>query len=798
MNLCASAPGSLEAARSGRHLEPVRAAVALVLFALLVAVPLATAAPAGAQAQPSAQGADRVLLLSLPTLSWDEVQEHDLPNLEALFEQSAIADLSVRGIRTTTDAGDAYTTIGAGGRARGPAVDGGAAYEVDERVDPDGDLAGEVFQRRTGVEPPSAGLVSIAGPQVVDRNAGLPYDTVIGALAATLDDAGVSRAVIANADRTDADVVPDRTAVLGLADRAGAVPAGSVSEALVQQDVAAPGGLRLDQDAVVDAFEQVWEDSPAAVLVEASDLVRVDAAAPVTASSATRQQRADALEATDELVGRLLEQVDPERDAVLAVAPWHRASGRHLTVAALRAPDVEPGMLRTASTRRTGIVTLVDVGPTVLDLLGVERPSSMEGTPFERASEGGSYDERVDWLVAEDEASRFRDGLVTPLAATFVLVQLVLWVVAAVALRRSRWLLRQVAWTALSVLVFLSATYWAGLLPFERWGTPWYVLFVVGASVVVGFALPAVFRRQPVDALIAALTILVGTLVVDVVLLGATMQLSTPFGYSPTIGGRFAGLGNLAFGQLAAGAILLAGLVAHRIRAVRGADDRSAVLAAAAIVAGAVIVDGAPMWGSDVGGVLALLPGGALTVYLLQGRRVRVRGVVLAGVAGVVAVVLFGVLDLLRPEESRTHLGRLLESIGDDGLGAFTTVVTRKLDANFAVLGRSVWTLMLPIAAAFVIYLLWRAPRILDHIEHALPERDAILAGFAVTAVLGFALNDSGIAVPGIMLGVLNAALVHELAVEAGILGPGDPPPEASAGPHDPPSAPDHEAVPTG
>jgi hypothetical protein len=406
----------------------------------------------------------------------------------------------------------------------------------------------------------------------------------------------------------------------------------------------------------------------------------------------------------------------------------------------------------------------------------------MEGTPFERASDGGSYDERVDWLATEDEASRFRDGLVTPLAATFVLVQLVLWVVAAVALRRSRWLLRQVAWTALSTLVFLSATYWAGLLPFEQWGSGWYVLFVVGVSVAVGFALPAAFRRQPVDSLIAALTILVGTLVVDVVFLGATMQLSTPFGYSPTIGGRFAGLGNLAFGQLAAGTIVLAGLVAHRIRATRGADDRRAVLAAAAIVAGAVVVDGAPMWGSDVGGVLALLPGGALTVYLLQGRRVRVRTIVVAGIGAVVAVLAFGALDLLRPEEGRTHLGRLFQRIGEEGSGAFVTVVTRKLDANFSVLGRSVWTLMLPIAAAFVIYLLWRAPRILDHIEHALPERDAILAGFAVTAVLGFALNDSGIAVPGIMLGVLNAVLVHELAVEAGILGRGDPPPERPTG----------------
>jgi hypothetical protein len=765
-----------------------RASIAAGGLLVAVLVPLllgAATVPAGAGQAPDE--VDHVLVLSLPTVSWDEVQAHDLPNLERLFEGSAVANLSTRGIASKTDAGDGYTTIGAGGRARGPLLEAGAAYGVDEVVEGagegQGDVAGEVFARRTGEDPPADGLVSVVGPAILDRNAGLPYDTEIGALADALDGADVARAVVANADRTDTGQVDDRTAVLGLADHLGAVPAGVVGEQLVEVDPDAAGGLRLDEDAVVDATAEALAPDRSVVLVEASDLVRVDAVAGTTTSAQTAAQRLDALEATDRLVGRLLEQVDPERDAVLVVGPWHRAGKAHLTVAALQAPGIDPGLLRTASTRRDGVVTLVDVGPTVLDLLGVEAPSSMEGTPFERSGEGGSWEDRLDGLVTEDEASRFRDGLVTPLAATFVLVQLVLWVVAAIALRRSRWLLRQVAWTALSTLVFLSATYWAGSLPFERWGTGAYVGFVVGISVLVGFALPAVFRRQPVDSLIAALAIVVGTLVVDVVFFGATMQLSTPFGYSPTIGGRFAGLGNLAFGQLAAGSIVLAGLVAHRIRSTRGADDRRAVLAASAIIGVAVLVDGAPMWGSDVGGVLALLPGGALTVYLLQGRRVRLRTVVVAGVAAIGAVVAFGLLDLSRPEDSRTHLGRLFESIGEDGVSAFNTVVTRKLDANFSVLGRSVWTLMLPIAAAFVIYLLWKAPRLLDHIEHALPERDAILAGFAVTAVLGFALNDSGIAVPGVMLGVLNASLVHELAVEAGILGRGDAAPSPSAAP---------------
>ena len=78
------------------------------------------------------------------------------------------------------------------------------------------------------------------------------------------------------------------------------------------------------------------------VLVEGSDLARVDR----YRSNATPEQqtrlRGDALANTDELVGELLSRVDLERDAVLVVGPYHSSSGSHLTVAGLHAPGDAP------------------------------------------------------------------------------------------------------------------------------------------------------------------------------------------------------------------------------------------------------------------------------------------------------------------------------------------------------------------------------------------------------------------------------------------------------------------------
>ncbi|MEZ5238130.1 MAG: hypothetical protein R2716_04040 [Microthrixaceae bacterium] len=176
-----------------------------------------------------------------------------------------------------------------------------------------------------------------------------------------------------------------------------------------------------------------------------------------------------------------------------------------------------------------------------------------------------------------------------------------------------------------------------------------------------------------------------------------------------------------------------------------------------------VVLDGAPMLGADVGGALTLVPAAGVTAWMLLGWRIRMRTAVLGAVVTVLVVVGFGLVDLARPAAEQTHLGRLFSDIGANGAGAFETVVLRKLNANLSVLTSSIWTLMLPLVFAAVAIVIWWAPWRLRRIAERIPEERAAVAGLVVAMVLGFALNDSGISVPGMMLGVTNAALVNLL-----------------------------------
>jgi hypothetical protein len=414
----------------------------------------------------------------------------------------------------------------------------------------------------------------------------------------------------------------------------------------------------------------------------------------------------------------------------------------------------------------------VDIAPTVLDLVHVPRPDSMEGRPFTRTARGAATGaQRADDMARINQQAKFRDRMVAPVATLFVALQAVLLGAAVWAASRrggARWM-RWVSGGALALLLYLPATYVAGQLPFYRWGTLAYYGFVF--AVAIGLAALAAWsgRGHRLDPLIVALGILFAVLVVDM-LIGAPLQLNTVFGYSPTVGGRFSGMGNLAYGMFAGAAFLWAGLLVHRIP-----NRRWAVGLAVGILGLAVIIDGSPIWGSDVGGVLAFVPAIGLTATLLLRIRVRVRVVALWVLVTGVVIGAFAAYDLSRPSNNQTHLGRLVESINSEGSGSFVTVVARKLGANLGVITSTVWTAMVPIAIVLAVYLLARAPGKARAIRAAIPE---VLAGLIVVGFLGFALNDSGIAVPGVMIGVVNAGLIY-LAVR----GLPEPEPEPAAEP---------------
>lgn len=734
---------------SGPGSRRALATLALALLALL-AVP----GIAHAQARDQDTAVKRVLVISLPATSWGDVQSGDDPNLQQLFTQSAVADMITRTAGRKSSIAAGYTAFGAGGRASANTFLAPQAFETTE---PYGDsTAGAVYQQRTGQEATS-GIVHLGLEALVQENADGLYDPTIGALGDTLEQANVSRAVVANGDGAqplvDEPLPPyQRAAVNALMGSDGRVPAGSVRDDLLEPDSHAPFGLRTDNDAAYRAFSDAWQQG-GVVLVEGSDLLRADLYTEFLTDDQARVEKRAALRRVDELVGRMLADVDPAHDAVFVVSPASPRRGSGLAVTGIRAPGVEPDFLRSATSRRNGYVYVIDIAPTILDLLGIDVPKEMEGRTME-VVHGPARDQRVTTLVHANEDGVFRDSKVGLANNVAITLAILLGVAAALAVRIKRPSEGVVRLFALAVLGFLFATYAAEPLHFGRSdNSAAYLGFLAVVSIVFAGACRLLGRRGPYRPLAIALAVTVVVHVLDL-FAGARLELNTVFGYSATVGIRVAGQGNITFSQLTAAVLLLGGLVVWR------RPGRRTVYAVIAMLVVTLIVMATPRFGGDFGAAIAGAPGFGLFAWLLLGRAIRVRTVVILGGVLVVAGLLVGFADFLRPRDQQTHIGRFFDELVNGAPGDSFLTIRRKLDANLASFGGTKLLWVLPVVALLAWYL-WRlhGGRIRPLFRCVPVIRQTVLA-LAVVAVLGYALNDSGVAIPAVMALVFECALV--------------------------------------
>ena len=151
---------------------------------------------------------------------------------------------------------------------------------------------------------------------------------------------------------------------------------------------------------------------------------------------------------------------------------------------------------------------------------------------------------------------------------------------------------------------------------------------------------------------------------------GAPLAFNNPLGMNSVVAGRFYGVSNTAF-ALVAGALIV---VIAGIWEVLGGGRRSALLVTALLGGAALLVDGAPQLGADVGGALTLVPTLAFLAAGLAGLRLSWRRWLAIGAATVLVVGGFAVVDLLRPG-GPTHLGRFARQVAD---GSAAGVLGRK------------------------------------------------------------------------------------------------------------------------
>jgi hypothetical protein len=522
-------------------------------------------------------------------------------------------------------------------------------------------------------------------------------------------------------------------------------PSGHVQYSATNTLASASSGVIADRAAVVRMTREALSLPCATVVIDVGDLERAE----------QRVDRArafpEALIRTDRILHEVSGFLDLRRDLLLVISPTSPPAHTHLGIAIAAGPEFGAGnQLESASTRRAGIVTAPDVAPTVLAHMLVAQPRVMNGQPF------FDVPGAADPVAAASELDRkavFIDAAKPAMSWVLLGAELALFAAALIVMwfrHRNAAPILSLAAELVNILALIVAalpvgTFVANL--FSDVGLGQFGFIALCLSLSLGAVLLALFlRRSWLQrlGLISGLSLLV--IVLDLVT-GAHLQLNSLLGDSPLIAGRFAGAGNNAFAILAATGVVVGTLLVWRLERTGGV--LVGVMILFAII---VVVDGAPQFGSDVGGVLALVPGFALTWFLLSGKRISAKAVAVGLLGAILAAGTFIAVDVSRPPEQRTHLGRFFEDIRSRGGSAFTETVRRKAASNLRQ-ARSFQNLyrFLPAMLATLFFLFWPR-RWWTWLGSREPVLRAGLVAALIVGLLGSALNDSGISIFTTML----------------------------------------------
>ncbi|GAA4238852.1 hypothetical protein GCM10022254_56530 [Actinomadura meridiana] len=703
------------------------------LITVLTALPVAVSGGSVARAEAAPSG--RVVIVGVPGLMWSDIGRTETPALWKLVAGGSAAGLSIRTTRTNTCPTDGWLTLSAGQRSRLPHRSCAlpAAPILPGQRSPTG-------------PPPVGGAIAPGWPEIKSDNADTNYHAQVGLLGDAVQRAGGCTTAVGPG------------AVFGVGN----------------------GGGRVDRyvDAPDRATPEDWARC-SLTAVDVDDLFRAYIDAGVNAKGEqiplSERKRADATAAADRRVAQVVAGV-PDGTTVLVAGLSDIGVAPHLRVAIARSKSSGDtglfgrGYMSSSATRQDGLVTLTDLTATALKLLGLRQPKEAVGSQWRTQPSSDSTQDRVESLEDQDVAAQAIRSVQTSFYWVLFATQLVLYLIAAFALRRvggdRRSRARILGGTRVIALLggaVPGASFLAGLLPWWRAdsATPILICTVIGfAGLLTGVALAGPWRRSAFAPGLVITLVTALVLALDV-MTGSKLQLNTLMGYTALVAGRFYGFGNQAFSLFAVAAMLTAAWLTEF--PVRAGRKRLALGIVAGIGAFAVAVDGLPAWGSDFGGVLAMVPAFAMLGLMVTGRRVSPLKLALFCVAGAVLVLLISYVN--SKSANPTHLGRFWQDLMD---GDAWGVIVRKFDAMVHSIGY--WHLTLPLAAAlgFLFFVLarptrWRVSLLQRAYEHSVTMRPALLCALTV-GVIGTLVNDSGMVILSV-----SFSLATPLMLAAGV-----------------------------
>jgi hypothetical protein len=400
--------------------------------------------------------------------------------------------------------------------------------------------------------------------------------------------------------------------------------------------------------------------------------------------------------------------------------------------------------LTSQTTNQHGMIAAIDIGPTILEHLGLATPPDMRGKPVRLdGSFDGSYLRGLKARLVAIDPRRL------PALGWLVLAWVLLLGAARLPIRRkdrperTGWALRigaiAMLWAPVAVLLP------AALEPSRTVEFALIVATCFALGTLTDLLVP--WPRAPLVPAVAAVI----ALTVDA-LAGTQLLMRSLLGPSPAFGARFYGIGN----ELKSGlAVLVFTAVAAALYPCLRSRGAAATMACAGIVL--AIVEGSARIGAGVGGVILVSAGTAVAAVMLLPGTLNRKRLLIVMAAPVLGLAALAAIDLATAHGSGHFTGSVLDARSP---GDIRDIIVRRSSAAWDELKNH----LMPLATALALIASFVAVRRRDRVLAPVasdPVWLAALAGGLTSGVIGALTEDSGPVLLVVAVGTLGCVLSY-------------------------------------
>lgn len=693
-------------------------------------------------------------LLIFDQVNYSDIDEQNMPNLKRLMKRSSYGLASVRTAQGTQSTSNKYLSIGTGSRAY--ASDAALDARNIKDMTPEG-ITKDVYERRSGARVGDYDIAHLGFLSLQKDNENLNYKIEIGSLGSALNDSGVKTAFFGNSDLGQNIEYVRREASVIAINKYGLINYGDTN-ALIY-DKSFPYGNRTDYKKILSGIDELSKKNESIFFViDCGDIKRINSYKKSAHDSVITRSNIVAFREFDRFLGGLLKLMKGDDYQLMIASPTPKPeiarNFDQLMPLIVSGKGYGPGTLISNTTRRTGIVTIQDIGPSILQFFNAKAPKSFIG----RAIRPVAFDSSPQYFNGLSLRAMSIDRMRPVLITVFIFAQIIGLILAGYCLFAKGVGSRVVSFTK-TYLVGLLITpmfFFINPIMFNPQSQIIYGLGLVFLIVISAYILPKIIKDG--ISLIAVVCLSTTGLVFLDLLTGGRLNITSILGYSPMTAGRFYGIGNQMMSVMIVCTIFGAAAVLEMVKNRESLPARVLTVLFFILVTAVMAI---PSLGANTGGTVTALIAFYFTYIFFTRGKLKVMDIVAILVVGVSLFSLLFLYDSTFNVGKETHLTRAITSISAGGIPEFSLYLQRKIATNWRIFKYSSWSWLLLVIIVFLSSLRFRPIGKQEKLVFKYKYIAAGTSGAIVAAIVGFLTNDSGISIPALIFSIYAPIVLY-------------------------------------